>query len=472
MGQSPAERFSYLPVHEQRAWVESLPPDILAEVARREWWWEARPEQIPPEGDWNICLTLAGRGFGKSRMAAEWIVQRAIDYPLDTQGFPTEWLIIAQTLSDARNISIEGSSGVLRIMERRGIPHRYIRHPKPCIIFTETGTKIFFLGADSPDVGRGYNAAGAVLDEICKWKRAKEAWYEGILPSLRADIPGDHPRTLVATTPKPIELLREWVNETNGTVKVVRGSTFDNRANLSAFTLEGLERKYAGTSIGRQELYGELLDDRDGCLWTFESIDGQRITRAELDDSVDFAHLAVGVDPTLTEEGDEMGVVVVGRDHRNHMYVLADESIKGAGRPAAQHIWQVFYKWGADTVVIESNNAKRWMQQVLTDAYAEARDSDMLFPAKTSPPLKMVDSRVGKKLRAEPVAMRYEQKTVHHVGEFKDLEKEMLNFDPTDSHNSPNRMDALVHACRHLIAGEKRRVRVSSADKLWIPVSR
>jgi phage terminase large subunit-like protein len=403
-------------------------------------------------------------------MASEWLVQRAIDHPYDRHGFPTEWLVIAQTLSDARNISIEGASGVIRIVERRGIPHRYVRHPKPCVIFTETGTKIFFLGADSPDVGRGYNAAGAVLDEVCKWKRSKESWYEGIMPSLRADLVGDHPRTLVTTTPKPIELLREWVAQTDGSVKVVRGSTFDNKANLSQFTLDELERRYAGTSIGRQELYGELLDGRDGCLWAWSDIDDYRITREELDTQVEFSHLTVGVDPTLTDEGDEMGVVVVGRDFKNNMYVLADESIRGSGRPAARHIWQVFYKWGADSVVIEENNAKRWMTDVLTDAYAEARDQDKLFPEKTAPPLKRVDSRVGKQLRAQPVAMRYEQGTVHHVGQFKDLEEEMLNFDPTDSHNSPNRMDALVHACRHLMAGEKRRVRISSTDKLWIPV--
>lgn len=480
MGLSLAEQYADLPVPLREQWVKSLPPDVLGEVARGEWWWTARPEQIPPTGDWNICLVLAGRGFGKSRMASEWLVQRAIDHPFDRHGFPTEWLVIAQTLSDARNISIEGASGVLRIVERRGINHRYVRHPKPCVILTDTGTKIFFLGADSPDVGRGYNAAGAVLDEVCKWKRAKESWYEGIMPSLRADLVGDYPRTLVTTTPKPIELLREWVGLANGTIKtpgdkatlvrVVRGSTFDNKANLSAFTLDELERRYAGTSIGRQELYGELLDGRDGCLWAFSDIEDHRITRAELDEQVEFSHLTVGVDPTLTDEGDEMGVVVVGRSHDNQMYVLADESIKGSGRPAARHIWQVFYKWGADTVVIEENNAKRWMTDVLTDAYAEARDTDLLFPEKSGPPLKRVDSRVGKQLRAQPVAMRYEQGTVHHVGQFKDLEEEMLNFDPTDSHNSPNRMDALVHACRHLMAGEKRRIRIASASNLWTPV--
>jgi phage terminase large subunit-like protein len=151
------------------------------------------------------------------------------------------------------------------------------------------------------------------------------------------------------------------------------------------------------------------------------------------------------------------------------MYVLSDDSVPLTSREAARHIWRVFYRNGADTVVIEDNLAKRWMTDVLKDAYVELRDQDHLFPAKTSPPIKTVDSRIGKKLRAEPVAMRYEQATVHHLGTFTSLENEMLNFDPTDSHNSPNRMDAMVHAARHLMAGEKKRIRLVDTESLYIP---
>lgn len=467
MGLSLAERYAQqLTPTEQKVWVQSLSPQILKEIARSEWWWTARPEQLPPAGDWSLCLILAGRGFGKSKLASEWLVQRIIDHPVDRHGFRTEWLLIAETLSDARTISIEGPSGVLRVLERREIDYKYVKHPKPQIHVGEHKSVIYFEGADGADVGRGYNAAGAVLDEVAKWKKPRESWYEGIMPSLRADLLGDHPRTLVATTPKPIDLLREWVNRDDGSVTLIRGSTFDNAANLSSFTLDELDRRYAGTSIGRQELYGELLDSRDGMLFSFRAIDDQRLTTVE---DIEFTHVTVGVDPTLTEEGDLMGVVVVGRDTKNHMYVIADESVPLTSRAAARHIWQVFWRNGADTVVIEDNLAKRWMTDVLNDAYIELRDQDHLFPAGTTAPVKRVDSRIGKKLRAEPVAMRYEQQSVHHVGTFSDLEKEMLNFDPTDSHNSPNRMDAMVHACRHLMAGEKKRFRMVDTTSLYLP---
>lgn len=467
MGLSLAERYAQeLTPAEQKAWVQSLSPQMLKEIARSEWWWTARPEQIPPVGDWSLCLILAGRGFGKSKLASEWLVQRTIDHPLDRHGFRTEWLLIAETLSDARAISIEGASGVLRVLERREIDYKYIKHPKPQILVGEHKSVIYFEGADGADVGRGYNAAGAVLDEVAKWKRPRESWYEGIMPSLRADLVGDHPRTLVATTPKPIDLLREWVARDDGSVTLIRGSTFDNAANLSAFTLDELDRRYQGTAIGRQELYGELLDARDGMLFSYGDIDRNRVDSV---DDIEFTHITVGVDPTLTEEGDLMGVVVMGRSADNHMYVLGDESVPLTSRPAARHIWQVFWKHGADTVVIEENLAKRWMIDVLKDAYTELRDQDRLFPAGTTAPLKRVDSRLGKKLRAEPVAMRYEQNTVHHLGTFSALENEMLNFDPTDSHNSPNRMDAMVHAGRHLMAGEKRRIRMVNTESLWVP---
>lgn len=467
MGLSLAERYAQeLDPAEQKAWVASLSPQMLKEIARGEWWWTARPEQIPPPGDWSLCLILAGRGFGKSKLASEWLVQRIIDHPTDRHGFRTEWLLIAETLSDARTISIEGPSGVLRVLERREIDYKYVKHPKPQIHVGESRSVIYFEGADGADVGRGYNAAGAVLDEVAKWKKPRESWYEGIMPSLRADLVGDHPRTLIATTPKPIDLLREWVGRSDGSVTLIRGSTFDNAANLSSFTLDELDRRYAGTSIGRQELYGELLDARDGMLFNFRDIDDNRV---ESVDDVEFTHVTVGVDPTLTEEGDLMGVVVVGRDTKNNMYVLADESVPLTSREAARHIWRAFWRHGADTVVIEDNLAKRWMTDVLNDAYTELRDQDRLFPAGTSAPVKRVDSRIGKKLRAEPVAMRYEQNTVHHLGTFSALENEMLNFDPTDSHNSPNRMDAMVHACRHLMAGEKRRFRMVDQTSLYLP---
>lgn len=464
-------RFSYLSDAERRTWLEQQSPERLKEMARGEWWWTARPDQQPPPGSWDRMLYLAGRGAGKTRASAEWLIQRALDYPTDISGFPTHWLVIGEKLADVKTINIESPSGFMRVLERRDIPYHYTKHPKPQITLTDSECRIHFQGADSPDVGRGFTAAGAILDEIAKWRYSRESWYEGILPSLRADIPGDHPRTLITTTPKPIVLLREWTEEAkspNATIIVVRGSTYDNEDNLSSQFLGGLEKHYRGTRLGAQELYGELLDDIEGALFSYSMIERNRVRSTE---GVELAHIVVGVDPTLTEEGDLMGVIIVGRSRSNHMYVLADESIPATGRTAADHIWRVFEKWSADTIAIENNIAKDWLAQVLRDSFNELKEKDLYFQDIFSADraLAFIDSRKGKKIRAEPVAMRYEQNTVHHVGAFGELEKEMLDFNPSSSHNSPDRMDALVHACRHLMAGEAHRIRVATAARHRIP---
>lgn len=464
------ERFAMLPKAERDAWIHRQPPWLLQEVSRNEWWWTSRPEQIPPEGDWLVHLALAGRGWGKSMAGSEWLTERCITHPFDRSGTPTEWLVIAETLSDARLICLEGPAGILRVLDRRGIKYRYIKSPKPMVIFSE-GTKIYCEGADSEDVGRGYNASGAWLDEIAKWKNPYGSWYEGIMPSLRADLYGDHPRCFVTTTPKPIDLIREWLKRNHDgdpSVSIVRGSTFDNASNLSSVVVDELRTRYEGTAIGLQELYGEMLDLFDNSL--FSAVDIERNRVDECPDSI--LSIVVGVDPNLTGEEDEMGVVVVARTKDNHHYVLADETTVSTGRAAALHCWRVVAQYGADIMVYENNLGKAWMAQVLRDAYNELVGAG-LFPAGTTPPMKSIDSKMGKKTRAEPVAMRYQQGKVHHVGTFRDLERQLTGYDFTSAKDSPDRLDAVVHACRHLMAAEKKVARIASPKgaELYVPTS-
>jgi len=457
MAKSLAEAFSLLDVPTREEWINSQPLNILKEITRGEWWWLARPEQIPPPGDWLVHLVLAGRGFGKSRSGSEWLVQRILDYPYDRHGTPTEWLVIAETLSDSRIICVEGPAGILRVLQRRGIPYRYIKSPKPMIIFTETGSKIYCEGADDADVGRGYNAAGAWLDEICKWKQPRASWYEGIMPSLRADLMGDHPRVFVTTTPKPVDILREWVQRTDGTVSLVRGSTFDNASNLSQHVVSELRTRYEGTAIGRQELYGELLEALEGAMFSRLDIENHRVW--QIDEHI--MSTIVGVDPNLTGEGDEMGVVVLARGKSNHQYVLADRSSPKVGRDAARHCWEIMAEYGADVLLYESNLGKVWMKEVLADTYQEMC-KEGLFPKNTTAPMKAVDSKAGKKTRAEPVALRLEQGRLHFVGRHPELETQCAEFVPDSGGDSPDRMDALVHASRHFMAAEKRNMRIAS----------
>lgn len=465
-----------------KEYLASLPPDqaeeILAkcsdaellDMAKGAWWYTSRPEQIAPEGDWGLWLILAGRGFGKSRCVYEWLVQRVKDFPLDHSGEPTSHLVVAPSIADCENVSIEGESGILPILRREGMEYHYVKSPRPKIIVGPHGTKIFFVGADKGDAGRGYNLASLVMDEIIKFPAPRDLWLQALLPALRANIPGDRPRAAVATTPKPIIILKEWVKESKGLlppeeqeksigIKVTQGSTYDNAANLNELALNGFRRAYSGTSMGKQELEGVLLDALDGPLFKYSDIDNNRVLKKP--DAIE--HITVGVDPCLTgeEDADLMGVVVVARGIGEEMYVLADESQQFTGEEAARHIWMTFARYEADSVVVENNLGKAWLQKVLVDTYVQMVKENF-FPAFTTPPLKLVHSNQGKKLRAEPVALRYEQGRVHHVGVFEKLEEEMVGFDPVNSKDSPDRLDALVHACRHLMGGEGQKVRIIS----------
>ena len=460
MGLSLAQRVALLPRDVRDQWINDLPEEIIQEILVGEWWWVARPEQVPPNtGDWLVALALAGRGWGKSRAGAEWLTEKIIQHPFDAHGQPTEWLLIAETLADTRTICLEGPAGMLRVLQRRRIDYRYKQSPRPMILFPD-GAKVYAEGADDADVGRGYNASGAWVDEICKWPKPYESWYEGILPSLRTDLIGDHPRCFATTTPKPIKLLQEWMSREDGSVYLMGGSTFDNATNLSEHVLRELKLRYTGTDLGEQELYGKMLELTGGGLFKRMNIVKYRVKEKP----PDIVATVVGVDPNLTGEDASTGIVVVSRTADNHMYVLADRTVPDSGRAAALAMWRTMAEFSADLLVYEENLGKRYLQEVLRDAYMEMIEQG-LFPRNTTPPMKAVHAKHGKKTRAEPVAMRSEQGRLHMVGKWDALEDQMVLFDPESTRESPDRMDALVHACLDLMAGERKRMSVSDPSK-------
>lgn len=469
VGKSFKEQLAEMPEAQAAATMALATDDELLEMSRGEWWFTGRPEQFAPPGDWQLWLLLAGRGFGKSRCVYEWLVDRILANPVDVAGIPTEHLVVAPSIADCIGISIEGPAGLLNILRRRGIEFHYVKSPRPMILVGDPDgprAKIHFVGADKEDVGRGGNLATIVMDELVKFPDPETLWVKGLLPALRSALPNDHPRAACATTPKPIKILKDWVKEAkdpeaeNVTV-VTRGSTYDNSANLDSRTLKRLKKQYEGTSAGKQELEGVLLDDMDGPLFSYSWIDNHRATELP-----GFQHIVVGVDPCLTgaEDADLMGVVVVARDGNEHMYVLADESVPMTSGEAARHAWTVFNAHAADVLVIEDNLGKQWLEKVMVDTYNEMKEEGT-FPEYTNAPLKRVHSNHGKKLRAEPVALRYEQGRVHHFGVFEKLEEEMVGWDPISSKVSPDRLDAMVHACRHLMEGEKHKIRVFDPRK-------
>ena len=459
MGLSIKQRLALLPAYARSEFVSSQTENTLLEMNRNEWWYVARPEQIPPEGDELVYLYMAGRGAGKSRAGSEWVVDRVLKHPFDRSGVPTEWLVVADTLADARIINAEGPSGILNVLHRRRVDHRYKQSPRPMILFPD-GAKIYLEGADDPDTGRGYNAAGVLCDEMAKWVKPYETWYEGLLPALRADLIDDHPRAFVTTTPKPIKLLFEWLGRDDGTSHVITGSTFDNASNLSKHALAELKIRYRGTALGEQELYGKLLELQGGGLFRRMDIVRNRVT--EIPEVL--VSTVVGMDPNLTGEDAQTGIVIVGRTADNHQYVLGDRTVPDSGRAAALAAWRALHEFTADILVYEENLGKRYLQEVLQDAYQECVELGM-FPRGTSPPMKPVHAKHGKKTRAEPVAMRSEQGRFHMVGTLEDLETQMVLYDPLSTRESPDRMDALVHASIHLMAGEKRKMRLGDPSR-------
>lgn len=447
----------------QAKWLADQPSWALHQMARREWWWIGRPEQQSPPGDWFVWLILSGRGWGKTQTGGEWISDRAIRYPQDVAGRPTEHLIIAETLTDAMRQCIGGPAGVRRVLERRLGPERRSQHdatgrwklwkaPKPFIEIIPGEQKIFIESAEDEDVGRGYSAASAWCDEFAKWKKPDGSWAEGIMPGLRADIPGDFPRVLVTTTPKLIVQIVEWQRRTDGTVHLTTGSTYENASNLAAPALAELHRRYAGTRLGKQELMGILLMEAEGALWNLDFIDPyRRTTVPTLTNTVVAMDPPGGDDPT----SDECGLIAVGRGTDGRDYVLGDWSKRIVGAAAARRAWEMVIEYGASVLIYEDNQGKKWLRQVLVDVYGEMQEEGR-FPPGGSAPLKPVTARAGKRLRAEPVAARYEQGRVSHVGrQLGDLETQMVNWVPEKkTTKSPDRVDALVYAVLFMVGRE------------------
>lgn len=400
--------------------------DILsAPDADSKWRGEARPEQIAPAGEWFVWLIVAGRGWGKTRTGAEWLAAKA----LTTAG---DYAVIGRSSQDTKETCIEGQSGLLRALGLRRDSREYNRASGQ--IRLANGSVIYAYSAERPERVRGPNLSGAWCDELAVY-RFPQIWTETLMPALRIG----NPQVVVTTTPKPRNpILRELVERSDGSVVTTRGSTFDNEKNLSSNALAELRRRYDGTRLGRQELYGELIADVEGALWSEALIEPHRVARVDLSE---IRRIVVGVDPAVTsgEGSDNTGIIVAGLGLDGQAYVLDDLTCHLPPEQWARRVIFAFEKWGADRVVVEANQGRDLLETVL-----RAVDPTV--------PIKSVNAARGKFTRAEPVAAYYEQGHVHHVGAFAELEDEMCQWVPGER-SSPDRLDALVWALTELSPG-------------------
>lgn len=407
----------------------------------------SRSEQRPPPDDeWDNWLLLAGRGFGKTRTGAEWAIEQARTQPRGA--------LVGATAADTRDILVEGESG---IMACAPVAFRPLYEPSKRRLTFPNGSVATLYSADEPDRLRGPQHYWAWLDELASWRRLQYAW-DMLQMGLRL---GDHPRACITTTPRPLPLVKELVKSERSAV--VRGSTYDNLHNLAPTFRRAVLDRYAGTVLGRQELDAEILEDLPGALVRRKDIEEGRVDAApELD------LILVAVDPSGTGTGDEAGIVVVGRGADNgHSYVLADLSGQHSARQTGLIAWRALYGYGASLIVYEDNFGKQWLRDGLIDAYADhhqlsaqAREDVKSTPDSTPfMMLRKVTAQHGKKLRAQPVAMRYEQHRVHHVGVLEDLESQLTEWNPDEDgkagNDSPDRIDAVVHGITYILRREK-----------------
>jgi phage terminase large subunit-like protein len=381
----------------------------------------ARGDQWPPSltEDWLVWAQLSGRGSGKTRSGAEWL--------RNMTRYTGRLCIIAPTAADLRDVVIEGESGIMRVCENAGyLPHW--EASKRRLTFPNGAVAIGYT-AEEPDRLRGRNDGAAWLDEPAHYPNVEYVW-DMLMYGLRY---GRHPRVCVTTTPTPSSWLRDLI--TDPLTRFVVVSTFANEDNLAPSFVKTMREKYVGTRQGRQELYGEILEDVEGALWHSELIEATRTFLAP-----PMARIVIGVDPagTSTTRSDVTGIVAVGRGIDGQLYVLGDYSGKYTPLEWAQAVHQAYAHHNADLIVAETNYGGEMVTQNLrTNLGTFAR-------------VQAVNSRRGKLIRAEPVFGLFEQNRAHLVGSLPDLESQLCSWVP-GSGKSPDRLDAMVHAAHALI---------------------
>lgn len=431
MGKSLMEQIALLPEAERHAMLADVDMDQLV------WDWKAwaRPEQLPPPGDdWAIWLYLAGRGAGKTRSAAEWVREKAKD---SSRG-QLRFALVARTAADVRDVIVEGESGIIAVTPPSERP---LYEPSKRRLTWPNGNTATCFTADEPDSLRGPQFHYAWADEVAAWRQSPDAAGMTSWDNLRVGTRlGKAPQIITTTTPKRVPVLYALLAEADRTGRVVvsKGSTLDNAGNLSEAYLEAITGVYAGTRLAAQELYGEMLSDVEGALWTLELIE-----RARQDV---FPHgtplRIIGVDPSVAENPrDECGIVVCAstgdRDlYKRQAWVLEDATVHGSPDVWANAVVAMARKYGCP-VVAEVNQGGALVRSAINTI---------------DPSVKVLEvhSKFGKALRAEPITLAYEQSRVHHVNYLTDLESQMCAWIPGEG-KSPDRVDALVHALTALL---------------------
>ncbi len=401
------------------------------DVAKLNYLWPVRAghkQYCIPDG-WTNWLLLGGRGAGKTRAGAEWVRGLVSGDPMFSAGPVGRIALVGETYAAVRDVMIEGESGLLAIHPNRQRPV-WISSKRQVVWNNGAIAQVFT--SEEPDGLRGPQFGAAWCDELAKWNNVEETWNM-LQFALRL---GNYPRQVITTTPRPIALLKKLIKDQRTLIS--RSATRDNRTNLARGFLERIVGEYEGTRLGRQELEGELIEDRADALWKRNDLELLRVTSTP-----QLQRIVVAVDPPITahKNSDACGIVVAGLGENKFTGGLEDATLETASPSAwAKKAVSAYHRWSADSVVAEVNQGGDMVETILRSIDA-------------SLPVRKVRATRGKWLRAEPVAALYEQNKVFHAGEFSLLEDQMCDFGPDglSSGRSPDRLDALVWALSELM---------------------
>lgn len=396
-----------------------------------EWQLWSHESQLPPAMPWRTWLMLGGRGAGKTRAGAEWVRAKALGIaPIAPQ--PVERIaLVGETLAAVRSVMVEGVSGILSTATPDCVP---VFEPSKRQVVWPNGSIAQIFSAEEPEALRGPQFGAAWLDEICKWEHAERTW-DMLQFALRL---GDQPQQVVTTTPRPIALLKAIMADPATAVSHLK--TTENAENLAPDFIAALTARYAGTLLLRQELDGELIEDRPDALWKREWIEAHRIAHPPA-----LGRTVVALDPPVTSgaKADACGIVVAATGEDGRAYVLADRTVRGREPLAwAEVAVGAYHAFEADAIVAEVNQGGELVTTVMAQVDGAV-------------PVERVRATRGKWVRAEPVAALYGRGLVSHVGSFPELEDQMCDLGPDGlaGGRSPDRVDALVWALTFLMLG-------------------
>lgn len=397
---------------------------------------QAAQKPPPDVANWRNWLFLGGRGAGKTRAGAEWV-----RFAVNHCGVGRVALV-GPTLTDVREVMIEGVSGLRHLGNLSDAQPVY--HVSRRTLEWPNGAVGQVFSAEDADSLRGPQFEVAWCDEIAAWRESEAVW-DTLQMGLRL---GVHPQCVATTTPRPVPLVKRLVD---GEAVLTRAATKDNAAYLASGFVEAMEAIYGGTALAQQELLGELLDAPEGAVWTRGMIDQVRVTVPP----EPFEDIIVAVDPPATSgaKADTCGIIAAGlavaEGFGRRCFVLADGSVQGL-RPLdwGARVGALVQSVGARAVVAEANQGGEMVRSVLESAGCDV-------------PVLLRHAKLGKRVRAEPVAALYARGDVAHVGVLAELEDEMCRFGAAGFTGSPDRVDALVWAVTALMleGGQGPRVR-------------